>query len=166
MGGLYDAATLRALVQVLEQQPVLLCQHGHRAMQWIRDPNGPVSAWAAHVDAADLACMLEPTQHCPCAPHICINHESSGVATCPVRTPGVEPGSQAWEACMMPLHYVRLYKSLISDYSLRANSGIRACSGRLIPMDQCQPGRSMSVPLTLHACSNRASIVHARHTCV
>ena len=24
-----------------------------------------------------------------------------------LRTPGVEPGSQAWEACMMPLHYVR-----------------------------------------------------------
>ena len=24
-----------------------------------------------------------------------------------VRTPGVEPGSQAWGACMMPLHYVR-----------------------------------------------------------
>ena len=25
-----------------------------------------------------------------------------------MRTPGVEPGSQAWEACMMPLHYMRL----------------------------------------------------------
>ena len=24
-----------------------------------------------------------------------------------MRTPGVEPGSQAWGACMMPLHYVR-----------------------------------------------------------
>ena len=24
-----------------------------------------------------------------------------------MRTPGVEPGSQAWEACMMPLHYMR-----------------------------------------------------------
>ena len=24
-----------------------------------------------------------------------------------LRSPGVEPGSQAWEACMMPLHYVR-----------------------------------------------------------
>ena len=24
-----------------------------------------------------------------------------------MRTPEVEPGSQAWEACMMPLHYVR-----------------------------------------------------------
>ncbi len=25
-----------------------------------------------------------------------------------MRTPGVEPGAQAWEACMLPLHYVRL----------------------------------------------------------
>ena len=25
-----------------------------------------------------------------------------------MRPPGVEPGSQAWEACMMPLHYKRL----------------------------------------------------------
>ena len=24
-----------------------------------------------------------------------------------LRTPGLEPGSQAWEACMMPLHSVR-----------------------------------------------------------
>ena len=24
-----------------------------------------------------------------------------------VRMPGVEPGSQAWEACIMPLHYMR-----------------------------------------------------------
>jgi hypothetical protein len=24
-----------------------------------------------------------------------------------MRMPGVEPGSQAWEACMMPLHYMR-----------------------------------------------------------
>ena len=24
-----------------------------------------------------------------------------------VRTPGIEPGAQAWEACMLPLHYER-----------------------------------------------------------
>ena len=27
-----------------------------------------------------------------------------------MRTPGVEPGSQVWEACMMPLHYVRSHE--------------------------------------------------------
>ena len=26
---------------------------------------------------------------------------------CGMRMPGVEPGSQAWEACMIPLHYMR-----------------------------------------------------------
>ncbi len=26
---------------------------------------------------------------------------------CAMRMPGVKPGSQAWEACMMPLHYMR-----------------------------------------------------------
>ena len=25
-----------------------------------------------------------------------------------MRLPGVEPGSQAWEACMIPLHYMRV----------------------------------------------------------
>ena len=25
-----------------------------------------------------------------------------------MRMPGVEPGSQAWEACMIPLHYMRV----------------------------------------------------------
>ena len=28
-----------------------------------------------------------------------------------VRMPGVEPGSQAWEACMIPLHYMRFCSS-------------------------------------------------------
>ena len=27
-----------------------------------------------------------------------------------MRMPGVEPGSQAWEACMIPLHYMRQYQ--------------------------------------------------------
>ena len=30
-----------------------------------------------------------------------------------VRMPGVEPGSQAWEACMIPLHYMRSYNSIV-----------------------------------------------------
>ena len=36
---------------------------------------------------------------------IALHHPAAGGPT--LRTPGVEPGSQAWEACMMPLHYVR-----------------------------------------------------------
>ena len=34
------------------------------------------------------------------APFACHSHTQ-------VRMPGVEPGSQAWGACMIPLHYVR-----------------------------------------------------------
>ena len=32
---------------------------------------------------------------------------SRGGGGCEMRMPGVEPGSQAWEACMMLLHYMR-----------------------------------------------------------
>ena len=32
-----------------------------------------------------------------------------------MRMPGVEPGSQAWEACMMPLHYMRHVRVSDSD---------------------------------------------------
>ena len=36
-----------------------------------------------------------------------------------MRMPGVEPGSQAWEACMMPLHYMRPgYPLLLPAYKL------------------------------------------------
>ena len=42
-----------------------------------------------------------------------------------LRTPGVEPGSQAWEACMMPLHYVRLCQTL------RCKSLPQGCLGPL-----------------------------------
>ena len=34
-------------------------------------------------------------------------HKFPGYGKEAMRTPGVEPGSQAWEACMMALHYVR-----------------------------------------------------------
>ena len=30
-----------------------------------------------------------------------------------VRQPGIEPGSQEWESCMIPLHYWRLSKLLL-----------------------------------------------------
>ena len=32
-----------------------------------------------------------------------------------MRLPGVEPGAQAWEACMLPLHYRRSYNNSIRD---------------------------------------------------
>lgn len=41
---------------------------------------------------------------------------------CRLRMPGVEPGSQAWEACMMPLHYMRACMSC----ALMAPNGTQA----------------------------------------
>ena len=42
-----------------------------------------------------------------------------------MRMPGVEPGSQAWEACMMPLHYMRLrFVSLVLCTRISALLGI------------------------------------------
>ena len=43
--------------------------------------------------------------HCTVSRHA--HQLSSNIASKDMRTPGVEPGLQAWEACMMPLHYVR-----------------------------------------------------------
>ncbi len=36
-----------------------------------------------------------------------------------MRLPGVEPGSQAWEACMLLLHYKRSYELLNPGLYLR-----------------------------------------------
>ena len=36
-----------------------------------------------------------------------------------LRMPGVEPGSQAWEACMMPLHYMRFFSLPQVEYCKR-----------------------------------------------
>ena len=46
-----------------------------------------------------------------------------------MRMPGVEPGSQAWEACMMPLHYMRLrILANMLDGELHPNCFDFACS--------------------------------------
>ena len=35
--------------------------------------------------------------------------------------PGIEPGAQAWEACMLPLHYwcLKWHKKLIGSWKLK-----------------------------------------------
>ena len=47
-----------------------------------------------------------------------------------LRTPGVEPGSQAWEACMIPLHYVRYDGLLSHDHGLAQQ--LWECSTRVL----------------------------------
>ena len=47
-----------------------------------------------------------------------------------VRMPGVEPGSQAWEACMMPLHYMRHTSEVTMNcirYILFMELGVQIC---------------------------------------
>ena len=44
-----------------------------------------------------------------------------------LRPPGVEPGSQAWKACMMPLHYVR------SRSHLHDHGGSLVCTASVHP---------------------------------
>ena len=48
-----------------------------------------------------------------------------------VRMPGVEPGSQAWEACMIPLHYMRFWLCRIPGGPNDANIQCRhlRCAG-------------------------------------
>ena len=45
-----------------------------------------------------------------------------------MHTPGIEPGSQAWEACMMPLHYVCWWKS-----SFLINPPLKSVAGKQRP---------------------------------
>ena len=55
-----------------------------------------------------------------------------------MRTPGVEPRSQAWEACMMPLHYMRLNTEAWANIPVMKDYGwyeIVACQ-----QTQCRPG--------------------------
>ena len=49
--------------------------------------------------------LLLPVDHAGCRHLPAPTRRSRPHVT--MRTPGVEPGSQAWEACMMPLHYMR-----------------------------------------------------------
>ncbi len=78
------------------------------------------TAGFALTDACAVATVFVSTQDCNTeagAPRQCeramAGCASPGIAAerrprCNmVRTPGVEPGSQAWGACMIPLHYVR-----------------------------------------------------------
>ena len=49
-----------------------------------------------------------------------------------VRMPGVEPGSQAWEACMMPLHYMRHTSEFTMNCIRYMELGVQICKGILV----------------------------------
>ena len=117
MGGLYDAATLHAL---------LAPQGGDYSISAFDFPSMHVIQWLR----TGSPCVRNGFDSCARGSATAVRHgwrrlwsldrseccaESTEAWTLlaslhTLRTPGVEPGSQAWEACMIPLHYVR-YKS-------------------------------------------------------
>ena len=72
-----------------------------RRTLWIRRPGSAPSSPGTAPKRAQEAFLREPL---PCA-QAC----GGGPRATKMRTPGVQPGSQTWEACMMPLHYMRLW---------------------------------------------------------
>ena len=127
MGGLYDAATLHALAEnVWQPQLLVLVTKGpcarvragliaHRAMHMpivqhqITDVGGflvkvatltTLHALAENVWQPQVLVLVTKGPRARVRAGLIV-HKA-------MRMPGVEPGSQAWEACMMPLHYMRL----------------------------------------------------------
>ena len=88
MGGLYDAATLRA--HTMQCRRLLHKSLGGAGLaQLFADHKDGKSKVYGFAVAFYLMTREESNEH--------------------MRTLGVEPGSKAWEACMMPLHYVRCW---------------------------------------------------------
>ena len=55
-----------------------------------------------------LASHARGPQFNPGTKYFCLNEFcANGTMSKILRTPGIEPGAQAWEACMLPLHYER-----------------------------------------------------------
>ena len=143
MGGLYDAATLHALLRFYCPQTQLCmtsfgclgnasplgrmrhCRSSPRAAGLDRQAtwHGAMGSCAAdartlsrgraHMAAAvrrapgDMLLLASPEAWPSCSGRKRLCRGGGG---CEMRMPGVEPGSQAWEACMIPLHYMR-YRS-------------------------------------------------------
>ena len=97
MGGLYDTATLHALIVLTD------------VARYLSKGAQPESA-----EAEQLRALVSQTCSVNCGTgageHTCcqISQRPRGHwEVAQLRMPGVEPGSQAWEACMIPLHYMR-----------------------------------------------------------
>ena len=117
MGGLYDAATLRALLMSPggDYWKAAINFVSMHMVQWLRagspcvrngfDSCARGSVTAVHhgwrrlwsLDRGECCAESTEARNLPASLHA-------------LRTPGVEPGSQAWGASMMPLHYVRCWR--------------------------------------------------------
>ena len=55
----------------------------------------------------------------PCVAMAHVHYRLRARTSKPMRMPGVKPGSQAWEACMMPLHYMRCLECSLQTQSVK-----------------------------------------------
>ena len=67
------------------------------------------AAHCGHTVSQCASPSRSPKRHlfCRACPNASTAHVKALAEWLQMRTPGVEPGPQAWEACMMPLHCVR-----------------------------------------------------------
>ena len=77
------------------------------APRWHSELNELRHAWRAW--SARLVITLNPTREPSCTAS---SRQGTRSVHEQMRMPGVEPGSQAWGACMMPLHYMRCWSCL------------------------------------------------------
>ena len=83
-------------------------------------------AWMVYMMIWAATWPLGPMDRAPWAFDVRATFTQDGRAR--MRMPGVEPGSQAREACMIPLHYMRVVKFFCEFWSIRyaTHSGVRA----------------------------------------
>ena len=109
MGGLYDAATLHALLIIrCEKTCTTYTTHPDASHFYDTRITATRMPGARHIHQRHAQGRRPPTAH------LAARTSSRPTTSCArhlpwreLRMPGVEPGSQAWEACMMPLHYMR-----------------------------------------------------------
>ena len=84
--------------------------HPDKGIQGKKLPNSgeTTTTWVEPPQIVVGGKMLQQIGHCQnCVAESNLVQSAASACQRKMRTPGVEPGSQAWEACMMPLHYVR-----------------------------------------------------------
>ena len=109
MGGLYDAATLHALL-IIRCAKTCATYTTHPDASHFYDTR----ITATRMPGARRIHQRHAQGRRPPTAHLAARTSSRPTTSCArhlpwreLRMPGVEPGSQAWEACTMPLHYMR-----------------------------------------------------------
>ena len=108
-------------------QPAIPGSVGRCLIHWATRPSDPcLEAGTCTIDSAPAQLHLLPRQAAI---------KSSSYAA--MRQPGVEPGAQAWEACMLPLHY---WRSCYQYAALHAMQKLATQERRCVDLCQSQHG--------------------------